>query len=400
MTPRPSQRREVAAPEALDPTWIDDNDGVHSLAESLRSVDAYAIDTEFHRERSYFPHLALVQIAWEGGIVLVDAPAVDMRILAEVLEGPGVAVLHAADQDLEVLGRSCGTVPARIFDTQVAAGFIGFSSPSLTTLSERLLSIRLPKGDRLTDWTRRPLSDAQRQYAASDVAHLLEIRRIEELQLRQRGRLEWAEAECRLLLERARGQQDPDTAWWRLKDGRALRGQARPVAQAVAAWRERRAASLDVPPRFVLSDMALLGVANRRPRERRELEEIRGLDGRQVRGAVGEELLQAVRTGMALPESAIRLPPVDELDRQMRPAVTLVSAWVAQLGRDLDIDPTLLATRADVQALLRGDAGARLAEGWRAELVGEPVRRLVGGGAALAFDGEELVLEDRSRRPL
>jgi ribonuclease D len=389
--------------------WVADAEALSRLVDDLRRVDAYALDTEFHRERTYFARLALVQIGWrpvgseaagsEGPladrVALIDPLAVDLAPLAATFENATV-VLHAADQDLEVLDRACGAVPTRIFDTQVAAGFVGFSSPSLSTLAESIVGMRLPKGDRLTDWTRRPLTPAQRSYAASDVAYLLAIRDSLVADLEARGRHEWALDECALLLERSRGQQDPDTAWWRLKDGRGLRGQSRKVAQTVAAWRERRAAEMDVPTRFVLSDMALLGVANAQPRDRAALEEIRGLDTRQVRGRTGDELLAAVSAGLALPDASLRLPPVEDLDRQLRPAVALVSAWVAQLGRDLDIDPTLLATRADVQALLREDPGARLARGWRAELVGIPVRRLVAGEAALAFDGDELVLEERS----
>lgn len=390
---------------AAEAEWIADAQGLQHLVDDLKLVDAFALDTEFHRERTYFARLALVQIGWRPAgadepdqpdrVALIDPLALDLTPLAETFANATV-VLHAADQDLEVLDRACGTVPARILDTQVAAGFVGFSSPSLSTLAERIVGLRLPKGDRLTDWTRRPLTAAQRSYAASDVAYLLAIRDALVADLEERGRLEWALDECALLLERSRGQQDPDTAWWRLKDGRGLRGPSRKIAQAVAAWRERRAAEMDVPTRFVLSDMALLGVANAQPRDRGDLEEIRGLDTRQVRGRTGDELLAAVSAGLALPDTSLRLPAVEEVDRQLRPAVALVSAWVAQLGRDLDIDPTLLATRADVQALLREDTEARLARGWRAELVGVPVRKLVAGEAALAFDGDELVLEERS----
>jgi ribonuclease D len=380
---------------------VDDVAGFADVVDALAAAPAYAVDTEFHRERTYFPKVALVQVAWDGGLALVDPLVVDLTPLCEVLSGPGLAVMHAAAQDLEVLERACGAVPARMFDTQLAAGFLGYSSPSLATLVERELRVHLPKGDRLTDWLRRPLGDEQLEYAASDVLHLLPLWERLRRRLRDQGRLEWAEDECERLRSRSWSGGDPDAAWLKIKEARHLRGKARGVAQAVAAWRERRAAETDQPVRFVLPDLALVGIAQRPPRSLDELRKVRGLDDRHLRGGAGRELLAAVARGAEAPTTDAPEPREADLDRELRPAATLVSAWVSQLARDLRIDTGLLATRADLVALLRGDEDARLSEGWRAELVGEPIRRLVAGEAALAFDGQgELVLEERSNRPL
>lgn len=379
---------------------ITDDTEFARVIEDLGTQSSYALDTEFHRERTYFPKLALVQIAWPGDLVLVDPLAVDLRPFAEILAGDSIAVLHAADQDLEILELVCGTVPKRLFDTQIAAGFLGLSTPSLTTVYERFVDFRVGKGDRLTDWLQRPLTDSQLTYAANDVARLLDVRdRIVE-QLEQRGRLEWALDECELQRIRLRGQRNPDDAWRRIKEARQLRGSSRSVARSLAAWRERRAAALDIPVRYVLSDIALTGIAQRPPKDRRELEKIRGFD-RGARDDVVSEILRAVAEGLA-----DRTPLHDEtvpggVDRDLRPAIALLSAWVSQLARDLEIDAALLATRGDIEAFLRGDDTARLANGWRQELVGRPVRRLLEGGAAVAFDGNgELVIEERSRTPL
>ena len=381
--------------------WIADPAALGDLCRQLAVEPAYALDTEFHRERSYFPHLALLQVAWPGGLALVDPLDLDLRPLADVLTGPPVLVAHAAEQDLEVLLRACGVLPTQLFDTQVAAGFLGHSSPSLTTLVEQFLRIKLPKGDRLTNWTRRPLTDAQKDYAAADVAHLLELRSIIAAQLEEAGRLAWAQQECALQLDRAAVVSDPSTAWWRLKDTRTLRGRSRAVAQTVAEWRERRAMALDIPTRFVLSDMAVLGIAHKPPASARDLREIRGLEGRPLKADAIDELLAAVRRGVELDESALRVPQRDDLDPALRPAVALVSAWIAQLARDVRIDASLLATRADLHALLRGDTRGRLSHGWRSHLLGEPIRRLVEGEAALAFDGKgNLIVEKRSGLPI
>jgi ribonuclease D len=382
-------------------SWIADPGALGELCRQLMVEPAYALDTEFHRERSYFPHLALLQVAWPGGLALVDPLELDLAPLAEVLTSPAVLVAHAAEQDLEVLLRACGVLPAKLFDTQVAAGFLGFSSPSLTTLVEQFLHIKLAKGDRLTNWTKRPLTDDQKSYAASDVAHLLEVRGLIVEQLEAAGRLAWAEQECALQLERAALVSDPTTAWWRLKDTRTLRARSRCVAQTVAEWREHRARDLDIPTRFVMSDMAVLGIAHRPPASPRDLRDIRGLEGRPLKPEAVDGLLAAVHRGRELDEAALRLPQRDDLDPALRPAVALVSAWVAQLARDVRIDASLLATRADLHALLRGDTRGRLSQGWRSHLLGEPIRRLVDGEAALAFDGKgDLVVEQRSRQPI
>jgi ribonuclease D len=383
------------------PDPITDQAEFDSLVESLRAEDVMALDTEFHRERTYFPRIALVQLAWRDEVALVDPLAVDLTPLAAVLDGPATTVVHAASQDLEVLLRSCGTVPRTLFDTQIAAGFIGMSTPSLSSLVEREFGVLLPKGDRLTDWLQRPLTSAQIDYAASDVVHLVELwRRLTE-QLESRGRLSWAMDECEMMRTRARISRPPEEAWQRIKEARQLRGATLNIAKAVAAWRERRAIAVDQPVRFVMADIAVVTIAQRAPTTPDQLRSIRGVDDRHAKGDTAEGLLAAVAEGKAAPVQKSTRPVTAELSRELRPAVGLVSSWVSQMARDSDLDTALLATRADLEALLRGDDDARLATGWRAELVGEPIRRLVAGDASLAFDGNgELVLEERSGEPL
>ena len=156
--------------------WVDRQADLETLIDEVRAEPRYAIDTEFHRERTYFPRLALVQLAWgESAMALVDPLAVDVAPLARLFEGPGVAVAHAAQQDLDVLTHAVGAIPGHLFDTQVAAGFVGYGTPSLSSLLQGELGITPAKGDRLTDWLRRPLTEAQQTYAIADVASLLEL---------------------------------------------------------------------------------------------------------------------------------------------------------------------------------------------------------------------------------
>lgn len=366
--------------------WIDTDQGVAEYVDRLITEPRYAMDTEFHRERTYFPKLALVQIAGAGEIALIDPLACDLSPLKRLFASDSVAVLHAAQQDLDVLTHAVGSVPARMFDTQLAAGFLGYSTPSLVSLLQSELRVTAAKGDRLTDWLRRPLSADQRDYAASDVAHLLQLQDQLLAKLEAEGRVEWAADACEELRTRPVSGTDPYQAWTRLKDVRVLKPRARGVARAVAAWRERRAMSIDAPVRQVLPDLAILGISQKQPRSVDELSQSRGVDDRHTRAAVAKDILAAVEEGI---NNEVALPAAEgeELERSLRPAVTLVSAWVSEVARQQRIDTALLATRHDLVAFLRGDADARLATGWRGEFLGEGIRRLVAGKAALTFDG-------------
>jgi ribonuclease D len=389
---------EAAGP----PELVTTESALATLVDELSEVPRYALDTEFHRERTYWPRLALVQVAWrsqpEGRsrVALVDPLAVDPEPLAKVLDGPGVMVAHAASQDLEVLGRACHLLPGRLFDTQIAAGFLGYGSASLASLVERFLGLRLAKGDRLTDWSRRPLTASQVAYAASDVAYLLELADVISEQLALRGRLGWAEEECATLFARPLSPTAPLEAWWKLRDNRQLQGVSRAIAQELAAWREDKARVLDVQPRMVLPDLALLSIAHSPPASVSALRETRGIDVRHLKGGAEQEIMAAVETGRSLPPGALHIAQSEQVSKELRPAVSLASAWVAQLSRDEDVDAALLATRTDVVDFLSGKRGARLGEGWRAGLVGVPLRRLANGEASLALDGHgRLLLEDR-----
>ncbi len=374
--------------------WIDTDAVLRDFVSASVGCGQYSIDTEFHREKTYFPRLALVQVRARDLTALIDPLAVDMSLMRPLFEGPDLAVLHAAQQDLDVLTQSIGFVPARIYDTQLAAGFVGYSSPSLVNLAASLLRVNVPKGDRLTDWLRRPLTTDQRNYAASDVEHLAAMKEIIDRDLQARGRTAWADEACEELRTRPVGPGDPWDAWLRVKDIRTVKGRSRWVARHVARWREERAMDLDIPPRHVLSDIALLGIAQRVPRSLEDLSSCRGVDGRLARGATGEALLDAIDDALDDADKGDLAFPSndgDDLDKSMRPAVTLVGVWVAELARQSDLDPALLGTRRDIVELLSGTSGARLSTGWRADILGHDVELLVKGRRALTFSADGLV---------
>lgn len=368
--------------------WIDDDRRLVEVCESIASAERVAIDTEFHRERTYFPELALVQIAAPSGVYLIDPLACDVSPLAEVFARSTITWLaHASQQDLEVLEIATGSTPSTIFDTQIAAGFIGMSTPSLASLVSSKLGINLSKGDRLTDWMRRPLTPAQCTYAANDVIHLDEVYALITKELEQLERLEWAIEACREALGRRPDLASSDDAWLKVKDARSLKGEARGVAQAVAKWRDLRARELNVPVRRILSDMALVSIAQQAPRTSGELMGLRGVDGRLGHGSDVNELLAAVATGK---ETKVVIEPTsgEDVDKRLKPAVTLVTAWISELARQQRIDTALLGTRADVDALLRRDPHCRLVHGWRRDIVGGDLEDILAGRAGLSFDGK------------
>ena len=379
--------------------WVDTASGLDEVIAKLDGVPTVALDTEFHRERTYFPKLALVQLAFEPDqLVLIDPLAVDIAPFAQVLESDTTILLHAASQDLEVLRLATGTVPRHVFDTQIAAGFLGYSTPSLATLHANLLGIQLNKSDRLTDWLVRPLPASVLDYAADDVRYLLTLHERLLSDLEARGRLEWATEECEYARERGSDVRDPNEAWRKLKGAGRLKGRTAAVAQFVAAWRERRAAEIDIPVRHVLGDLALVSIAQRPPHDAAALGKVRGVDARSLRGDAAKGLLAAVAEGEQADPPGRSGPRQPKPDENQRPAVALLSSWLTQYAHELQIDAQLIATRTDIEHFVEGAGRGRLADGWRRDLVGDPMQELLDGKAALAFDPQQgIVLEPRGQ---
>ena len=373
--------------------WIDTQRDFEVLVDELCDTEAYALDTEFHRERTYLPVLAVIQVATPDRIALVDPLAVDVRSLKKTLERDNVCIMHAASQDLEILELECGVAPCRLFDTQIAALFCGYRTSSLGKLIEGFLGLQLDKSAQLSDWTRRPLPAADLAYAASDVAHLLDLRDTLSDALSARGRLDWAEEEIERLRTKDRTPPDPRTLWWKLRGKAKLHGKARGVAQELAAWREEEARRRNKPVRSVLSDMALLSLAQRPARDAGQLRGIRNFDAQRFRHT--DALLAAVQRGVRLPPGDVRLPPKKPTNLpNVDGVISLCLAWLAQRASQEDLDITVLGTRDDVTNLVLGQA-SRLSDGWRHELVGGELSSIIDGTAALRVNGTALELVDR-----
>ena len=379
---------------------VDTDEQLDEVVDQLLDTDRYAIDTEFHRERTYYPQLALIQIAWPGDLVLIDPIAVDPEPLAEVFRSTDVeAVLHACSQDLEVLELAAGAAPSRIFDTQIAAAFVGMRTPSLASLHDQLLGLKLPKANRLTDWLRRPLEPEQQAYAASDVAHLLEIQDLLIDQLEDNGRLAWADDECELARTKGLSVRKPEEAWLRIKEARSLGARARTAAQQLAAWRERSAQDRNIPVRHVLPDLAIVALAQKAPSDPADVGRTRGLERRGVSKRDAAEIVEVISEAKDMPPPPTQ-PRKANGGPDLRPAVTLIAAWMSQYADDMNLDPAMLGSRSDIEEFVRSGE-SRLAHGWRHDLAGSAIRSLLAGDAAVAFDGDgRVIVEKRSHVPI
>ena len=371
--------------------WIDAPAELAELVRTLTDEPRYALDTEFHGERSYWPHLALIQIAWRDGVALVDPLSVDPAPLGALLAGEGCMVAHAADQDLTILERACGCAPSTLFDTQVAAGFAGMRAQlSYEGLLREVLDVRLRKTASFTRWDRRPLSPEQLEYAREDVLHLLALAAALQERLRSIGRLEWAREEC-AYLEEISDERDVDTIFGRLPRVNSLDPAQRAVARELVQWREGLAERGNRPVSSVLQDATLVEVAKRRPQTSERLAQIRGLHESTLRRR-GREILEAVARGRereGIPVEGDRPVAPDAADA---PLIALAEALVRARAAAAGLAYELLATRADLQRIVtavRGangtpaDADVRTLQGWRREVVGSELLDLLAGQRSL-----------------
>lgn len=378
---------------------VTQTDVAAELAQLARAGGRLGIDTEFVGERRYRALLCLAQVAVPDGEgvrteVLDTLEPFDATPLAEALADPAVEiVMHAGRQDVALLRREWRTEITNLFDTQVAAGFAGLGNQTgYARLLSGALRIRVPDSASFTRWDKRPLTAEQLEYARDDVIHLLDLAAELQRRLDQRGRLEWAREECRALQD-VTDERDPDAVWERLPRVNRLKPRARAVAREVAAWRERAAAASDRPVGTVLGDASLVEIAKRQPTDRRQLDEIRGVQGRLSRRHA-EELLEAVKRGgvaAPLPTSESSFPIPDGGDDAL---VALAQALVRSHSLQAGIAYELIASRDEltraVVAMRHGleEPDVRIFRGWRRELVGNELIDLLAGRRALTVDRE------------
>lgn len=373
---------------------VADEAALARLCERIRSEKRVAIDTEFHAERTYSPRLMVVQVALENEVAIVDPLAiVQLRPLAEALVHTEV-VGHALSSDLKIFADRFDLVPHRVFDTQVAAAFLGYGMQvSLLELVRDVRGVRLAKSQTVSDWGTRPLSQRQIEYLVDDVAHLLPMETVLVDRLRAAGRLEWVREECALLGELERYRIDERRAYLRLPGAVRMNRRELGILRELARFRDAAARRRDVPPRYVVPDDVVAGLATLRPKSLDDLAQLRRLDA-GVRRQHGAAILEAIERGEALAEDDLPERPKRPLGASRDTLVSLMSIIVGEIAREHDLAPSLLVPRASLERVSRelpndADAFARALEisPWRLQLVAEPLRRLLAGEASVAVEG-------------
>ena len=365
--------------------YISDFDGLAAFCARAADSRILAVDTEFLRERTYYPQLCLIQAATHDESVAIDPLAIDdLSPLRDLLVDERITkVFHACSQDLEVILYALGVVAAPVFDTQLAAAFVGMRQQvGYGALVERYTGVHLPKADSLTDWSRRPLDDEQLAYAEDDVRYLPGIYDAMMTQLVAKNRLGWVAPEMEQIADSSRFERAPEQAYLHLKRSGSLTRRQLAVAREVCAWRERRAAERNVPRKWVVSDEILLELSKRSPKIVDRLRRIRGTE--QLSAQDADAMVRAVRKGLAMGVDTIPAPKRRERNSaEAEGAIDLMNALLRIIADRSGVAPQLIATRDDLLDLAQGNGDSRLSEGWRHELAGAPLERLLSGEIGL-----------------
>jgi ribonuclease D len=383
--------RKAAFPE---PQFIADTASLAAFCAPLHAEAFVTVDTEFMRERTYWPELCVVQVAGAESVAVIDAqaPGIDLAPLWALLHDPAVMkVFHAARQDIEIVVLKTGRTPTPLFDTQVAAMVAGFGDQvAYDALVASLAGGQIDKAYRFTDWSARPLSPQQVAYAAADVTWLRRVYEKLAARLERDGRLAWVAEEMAELAEPATYRTEPDDAWVRLKP-RSGNRRYLGALRAIAAWREREAVRLNIPRQRVVKDESLAEIAAARPADIAALARIRGFPRGLAEGKAGTALVAALAEAAALPEDS--LPPAMErrdASRASPALVALLKVLLAAKCEEHHVAQKLVATSDEIETLAAEDEpDIALLHGWRRKVFGED---------ALAMKRGEVALTAGSRR--
>ncbi|MDX8401089.1 MAG: ribonuclease D [Mariprofundaceae bacterium] len=374
-------------------TFADTNESVARAAAALAGAPVLCVDTEFHRENTYHPEFALLQIHGNGQCWIIDPLAgCDLAPIWRILLDPSsLKVFHAGRQDLEIILHEAGALPLPLFDTQIAAALLGFGlQVGFGNLVQRITKTALPKGESFTDWKARPLTRKQLEYAANDVVWLHPVWRFLDERLKARGRRSWLDEEQAALVDPASYEEAPEEAFWRVKGVNKLSGRRLAVLRELAAWRERRAQALNIPRRRVIGDEQMVELARRERLTIEALGKVRGLSAGAAR-RFGPEIVEAWRKGAETPEAQWpqrRAARSSTRGTEMR--LELLDTLVRLKAEEADIAPSILAGKAELTELASWAGGKRRVEpdlpclqGWRRQLVGEAALALLRGETCL-----------------
>lgn len=358
---------------------------------ALNHADFVTIDTEFMRERTYYAKLCLVQLAGADDAAAIDplAPDIDLSPLFALLQNENILkVFHAARQDIEIFVNLTGKIPTPIYDTQIAAMVCGYGDAvSYETLATSLTKAKIDKSSRYTDWSNRPLTEKQIDYALADVTHLRDVYVKLDKQIQKTGRADWVTEEMSVLTSLDTYQIDPMEIWKRLKL-RSDKPKRRAILREVAAWREIEAQQSNIPRGRILKDEQLIEIANHAPTSAPELARMRGLNNSFAEGKYGTAILEAVRRGMDTPPKDC--PPGEEHKKRLNGASAvyeLLKVLLRQVSEEHGVASKLIASADDLEILAgEQDPNIKALHGWRQKLFGETALALKRGELALTFN--------------
>ncbi len=374
---------------------VSDQKDLESLCARLRSAPFLCVDTEFVRERTFYPVLCLVQVCGpDGAAAAIDpiaAPDLDWQPFYALMDDPGIVkVFHSARQDLEIFWNRTGRVPAPLFDTQIAAMVCGFGeSVGYENIVRTVTGVQVDKGSQFTDWSRRPLTERQLTYALADVEHLVKVYAHLVADLERRGRRGWVEEEDAVLSDPKTYDPPPDMLWQRIRI-RSDKPAVLAVLRELAVWREEQARRKNVPRGHVLKDEALAEIALNAPRSAKDLERVRGLGEERARGKVGEQIMAAVARARALsPQEWPKAPERSDFPGHLSPVVEMLRMLLKIRCAEQGVVPRLVADTQDLEAVAMGrDTPA--VHGWRREVFGADALRLRRGEIALTVSGNAI----------
>jgi len=364
--------------------WINTDRDLAKLCEQLSRQVAIALDTEFVRSRTYYPHLGLLQIADDYGVYLIDPLAIkNTQPLADILTNPGIVkVLHSCSEDLEVFQSALGVLPASLFDTQIAAGFAGYgSSIGYAKLLHEIKGVDIPKQETRSNWLQRPLSDAQLNYAALDVVYLLEVYQSLVERLQQVHRVDWVESDSDAVVNKLRNMNHSDHYFKRIKMAWKLTPRQLAVLQVICRWREQQARSKDVPRSRIIKDSSLYDIALKLPKNLKQLQRVQDIHSRFVTSS-GRVLLDLIEEVLDHDEELDAPYPKAlprPLSKQQTGILKLLKVKVGEIAQALELPQELLVRKKDYEALLRSKSQSGSYQlpssltDWRQEVVGAPL---------------------------
>ncbi len=372
--------------------FIDTVQALEDFVSDARYASFLAVDTEFIRERTYWPELCLVQIMAGDRLACIDPLQLgenEIKPLRELLLDTGMLkVFHAARQDLEVFHYLWKQVPSPIFDTQVAAAMLGYGDQvGYGGLVKRICGVELAKGHTRTDWRARPLPAEAIEYAADDVRYLVEVYETLHAALTESARLEWLQEEFDLLTDPGLYEPDPATAWKRVKGHNRLSPKQLGVLAALAEWREERALEHDRPRRWILKDQVMIDLARQMPGTVADLEHLRELPER-VRQQHGEEIVRRIQAGREQPISTVSRP--EPLTGHQEALVDALMALLRARCAEHEMSPAQVATRKQLENLVRGETELPLLKGWRARMAGRDMQAFLNGTLVLGAGDNRL----------